>query len=269
MTQTLSAEALSVKKENKRRVWEVDFLRGFCMLFVIWDHLMYDFGMIFLFDFSTPVGQAIGRFAREYWYSGIRAATHDYFVGVFVVVSGLSTVFSKNTLTKALKVLAAAMLITLVTNVANETEAFHGIVINYGVLHMLATCGLVYWLLKVFRAPDWLIFVFAAAALAFGFYFQSVNPRQPVGLIFLFENMSARGWSPGDFFPLMPWLGWFLLGSLVGKLLYREKRTRLPFINEKFVCPVTFVGRHSLLFYLLSQGIGVALLFGLVSLGWL
>ena len=39
----------------------MDFIRGFCMLFVIWDHLMYDFGMIFLFDFSTPVGQAIGR----------------------------------------------------------------------------------------------------------------------------------------------------------------------------------------------------------------
>lgn len=81
--------------------------------------------------------------------------------------------------------------------------------------------------------------------------------------------MSARGWSPGDFFPLMPWLGWFLLGAVLGGLLYKDKSTRLGFVNEKFVAPVTFVGRHSLLFYLLSQGIGVALLFILVTLGWL
>ena len=67
----------------------------------------------------------------------------------------------------------------------------------------------------------------------------------------------------------MPWLGWFLLGAVLGNLLYKDKSTRLGFVNEKFVAPVTFVGRHSLLFYLLSQGIGVALLFILVTLGWL
>lgn len=263
------SDSIVINTTKKRRVWEVDFIRGFCMLFVIWDHLMYDFGMIFLFDFSTPVGQAIGGFAREYWYSGIRAATHDYFVGAFVVVSGLSTVFSKNNWIKALKVFAAAMVVTLATHVATETGMVSGVVINYGVLHMLATCGIVYCVLKALRVPDWMIFVLGVAALTLGFYFESVNLREPIGLIFLFENMSARGWSPGDFFPLMPWLGWFLLGAVLGNLLYKDKSTRLGFVNEKFVSPVTFVGRHSLLFYLLSQGIGVALLFILVTLGWL
>ena len=57
--------------------------------------------------------------------------------------------------------------------------------------------------------------------------------------------------------------------AVLGNLLYKDKSTRLGFVNEKFVSPVTFVGRHSLLFYLLSQGIGVALLFILVTLGWL
>ena len=41
----------TLKNKKAKRVWEVDFLRGFCMLFVIWDHLMFDFG--FLFSFST------------------------------------------------------------------------------------------------------------------------------------------------------------------------------------------------------------------------
>ena len=187
------SDSIVINTTKKRRVWEVDFIRGFCMLFVIWDHLMYDFGMIFLFDFSTPVGQAIGRFAREYWYSGIRAATHDYFVGAFVVVSGLSTVFSKNNWIKALKVFAAAMVVTIATHVATETGMVSGVVINYGVLHMLATCGIVYCVLKALRVPDWMIFVLGVAALTLGFYFESVNLREPIGLIFLFENMSARG----------------------------------------------------------------------------
>mgnify|MGYP002508968770 CR=1 FL=1 len=28
---------------KRRRIWEVDFLRGLMILFVVWDHLMWDF----------------------------------------------------------------------------------------------------------------------------------------------------------------------------------------------------------------------------------
>ena len=98
--------------DKKRRVWEIDFLRGFCMLFVMWDHLMYDIWALFASEITTSWGKAVAAFAKSYWTSGIRTATHHWFVGVFVVVSGLSIVFSKNDLLKALKVAAAALLIS-------------------------------------------------------------------------------------------------------------------------------------------------------------
>ena len=257
----------SINKTNKKsRVWEIDFLRGFCMLFVIWDHLMFDFA--YLFAFSTPLGQAIKAFAREYWNSGIRLATHDYFVGAFVVTSGLSCIFSRNDFKKSLKVLGAGLLITLVTNVLSK-QMGHGIVINFGVLHMLGMCGLVWAVLKSFKCPNWLVGVLAVGCLVVGYYFTAQNLTEFVGAIWLFQSKQAVRWSPGDFWPLLPWLGWFFAGVLVGNLLYKNKKTKIGFVNEKYLCPVTFVGRHSLLFYLASQVLGIALLYVLTGAGLL
>ena len=261
-----NVQALTQQKTKQKRVWEVDFLRGFCMLFVIWDHLMFDF--TFLFSFSTPLGQFVSNFAADYWNSGIRNATHDYFVGAFVVTSGLSCVFSRNDFKKSLKVLGVGLLITLVTN-GFASEMGSGIIINFGVLHMLGMCGLIWAVLKSFNCPNWLVGVLAIGCLAVGYYFQAQNLTEYVGAIWLFESKRALGWSPGDFWPLLPWLGWFFAGVLVGNLVYKNKTTRLAFVNEKYVSPVTFVGRHSLLFYLASQVLGIALLFVLTEVGLL
>lgn len=261
-----NVQALNKQNTKQKRVWEVDFLRGFCMLFVIWDHLMFDFA--FLFSFSTPIGQAISNFADSYWISGIRTLTHDYFVGAFVVTSGLSCVFSRNDFKKSLKVLGAGLLITLVTNGFAE-QMGRGIIINFGVLHMLGMCGLVWAVLKSFNCPNWLVGVLSVGCLVVGFYFQTQNLSDFVGAIWLFESKSARIWSPGDFWPLLPWLGWFFAGVIVGNLVYKNKSTKLGFVNEKYVCPVTFVGRHSLLFYLASQAIGIVVLFALTGAGLL
>ena len=255
----------TINNSNKtKRVWEVDFLRGFCMLFVIWDHLMFDFA--FLFSFSTPLGMAIKSFAREYWTSGIRTATHDYFVGAFVVTSGLSCIFSRNDFKKSLKILGAGLIITIVTN-ALAGEMGRGTIINFGVLHMLGMCGLIWAVLKSFNCPNWLTAVLAVGCLAGGYYFNAQNLTEVVGAIWLFNSKQALHWSPGDFWPLLPWLGWFFAGVLAGNLLYKNKKTKLAFVNEKYLCPVTFVGRHSLLFYLLSQVLGIALLYVLTGAG--
>jgi len=260
-------QVITNQKKSKNRVWEVDFLRGFCMLFVIWDHLMFDFA--YLFQFSTPLGNAISVFARSYWTSGIRNATHDYFVGAFVVVSGISCVFTRNDFRKSLKIFGAGLLITVVTNFMAQYMG-KGIIINFGVLHMLGMCGFIWAMLKTFKCPNWLVAILAVVSLVFGYYYQNQNLVTYVGAMWLFDSFQAHAqWSPGDFFPLLPWLGWFFVGVLIGNIFYKNKQTKLGFINEKVVSPITFVGRHSLLFYLLGQVLGIGLLFGLSTLGWL
>ena len=57
----------------------------------------------------------------------------------------------------------------------------------------------------------------------------------------------------GDYLPLFPDLGWFLVGGFLGKKLYASKQSLFPSVNEKWVSPVTFCGRYSIWIYLGSQ----------------
>jgi uncharacterized membrane protein len=50
-------------------------------------------------------------------------------------------------------------------------------------------------------------------------------------------------------------MGWFMLGTVLGRTLYRDRQTRLPRVNEqaapiRFFC---FCGRQSLWIYLVHQ----------------
>ena len=58
-----------------------------------------------------------------------------------------------------------------------------------------------------------------------------------------------------DYFPLLPQLGYFLLGIGIGRMAYREKKTRLPgsFSESTIARFFRFCGRHSLLIYLVHQ----------------
>jgi uncharacterized membrane protein len=73
-----------------------------------------------------------------------------------------------------------------------------------------------------------------------------------------------------DWFPLLPWFGVVLLGLFVGDLVYSdyERVFKLPDLSK--VVPirfVDFVGRHTLIVYILHQPVLIGILFalGLVS----
>ena len=69
------------------------------------------------------------------------------------------------------------------------------------------------------------------------------------------------GFSSSDYFPLMPNLGYFLLGAAAGRGLYRQKKSLLPdFPSEHwFVRFWRWCGRNSLMIYLLHQPVLAAL----------
>ena len=72
----------------------------------------------------------------------------------------------------------------------------------------------------------------------------------PLGLLY-------PGFSSGDYFPLLPNLGYFLLGTVLGRTLYKKKESLLPGINAngpglRFLC---WCGQQSLWIYLLHQPI--------------
>lgn len=69
-----------------------------------------------------------------------------------------------------------------------------------------------------------------------------------------------------DFFPIFPWLGVVLLGVFLGNLLYagNVRRFPLPSWGHRFpFSGLEFLGRHSLLIYMIHQPILLAILWAL------
>ena len=79
--------------------------------------------------------------------------------------------------------------------------------------------------------------------------------------------------SQADYMPLFPWLGIFLLGCVIGRTCYKEKKTLFPSADKTMKAisrPVEFIGRHSLIIYLVHQPVVYGILyviFLLINLG--
>jgi uncharacterized membrane protein len=72
------------------------------------------------------------------------------------------------------------------------------------------------------------------------------------------------GFASSDYFPLLPHLGWYMLGTVLGRTVYKNKASLLPKVptGNPFVRFFSFCGRQSLWIYLGHQPIlyGVILL---------
>lgn len=220
----------------KQRIWELDALRGFSILCVIVIH--------FLYDLRTFVGISVGN-------GPVMSAVQQYGGVVFVILSGLCVTLGSRSFRRGLVVFACGMVITLVTaGMVWLGMAHRSVLIRFGVLHLLGVCMMLWPLFK--KLPPWALGVLGTAIVVLGYWFSTVT----VEISWLFPlGLTARGFSSGDFFPLFPHLGWFLLGSLAGKTLYANKSTRFPRVSDKLrpVRALCWCGRHSLWIYLLHQ----------------
>lgn len=228
---------------KKQRIWEVDAFRGFCLLFVFASHLTYDMRDSFGFDF------ALGFLDKLFEYGG----------AVFIVLSGLSATLGSKSLRRGLIVLGCGMLITLVTEVMIALDLLGANNrIQFGVLHLIGTCMILYPFLK--KLPTVFLAILGAVLLGLGFWFSSLRLDVPASaydirnFLYVF-GLRTRGFFSGDYFPLLPNLGWFTLGIVLGRLVYKNRQSLLPnFPSDFFLIRfLRFLGRHSLLFYLVHQ----------------
>lgn len=229
-----------------RRIWELDALRGLCILGMVVVHFVYDLRDMFgLADFAYP---------------GIFLFIMNWGSVLFLLISGICVTLGSHPVRRGLIVFGCGMVCTLVTGGMYLTGLQgRGIVIWFGILHCLGLCMLLWPLAK--RLPNWGLAVAAVALLALGYWFRTLTVQAP----FLFPlGLTAPGFTSSDYFPLLPNLGWFLLGALTGRTLYRRKQSLFPRIpsGAAGVRFLSWCGRQSLLIYLLHQPV----LFGLFSL---
>ena len=222
--------------EKRERIWELDALRGFCILCVIFIHFMFDLGFFF---------------GKELHFPPLYTFIQQYGGAIFVVLSGCCATLGSRSFRRGVLVFGCGMLITLVTfGMYRMGMAASDVVVKFGVLHLLGVCMMLYPLLK--KLPTTALSVLAAAIVAIGYAIQgmrfSVHWLFPLGFVY-------PGFTSSDFFPLLPQLGWFLLGIVIGRTLYHEKRTLLPGTAQDFFLFRFFqwCGRQSLWIYLLHQ----------------
>jgi len=222
----------------KKRIWELDALRGIAILVVILIHLTYD--LVVLFDVWDLKDPRLFHFSQDW--GGV----------IFFVISGICATMGSRPVRRGITVILCGMVITLVTTGMYLLKfTGKGIIIYFGVLHSLGTCMLLWPLFR--KLPTWLLAVLGAAIAAVGLYVLSHVRVSfpwliPVGFL-------TPGFSSSDYFPLLPNLGYFLMGAVLGRTLYRKKLSLLPKVNAqtpvlRFLC---FCGRQSLLIYLLHQ----------------
>ena len=133
----------------------------------------------------------------------------------------------------------------------------------FGVLHLLGVCMMLYPVYR--RLPTPALAAIGIVLVVAGYLIAGTVVRAkflfPLGLLY-------EGFTSSDYFPLLPHLGWYMLGTVLGRTVYADKKTRLPgtFRNSGIARFFCWCGRQSLFIYLLHQPIVYGLLELIASL---
>jgi len=209
----------------------LDLWRSLCVLIMVIYHLAYDlaaFGALPEAAFGAP------------WLRGLTVAVS----GSFVFIAGVSSRFSRSNVRRGVLILAAAVLVSLVTTLLGDP-------IRFGALHLMGLAMILYGLTEPFwqrlpeKAAPWLYLSLAAGTLLLT---KLLTPRWD---FLYFLGFHSEAFYSADYVPLFPWLFVYLLGAWLGGRLIRNPESRWRRCSVP--AALTWPGRHSLLIYLLHQ----------------
>ena len=253
------------KTPKRERIWEIDFLRGLMILFVVWDHFMWDVNCIGSSTYVSGLFKWLYALSDRYYDGVLRRVTHDVFVSMFVLTSGISCSFSRSNGKRALKMMAFAILFSAVTyaisSIINEN-----LTIYFNVIHVVALSVTIYaaiewvwarctknWQKNIFGV---VMFAITMTALILGSCANKMHTHWTnllLGESAWRTSVIKKFKGGGDYLEFLPDFGWFLVGVFLGKFVYKERKTVFPSVDARYVSPVTFCGRHSLWVYFISQ----------------
>ena len=229
---------------QKNRIWELDALRGICILGMMVVH--------FVFDLNEFAGLGL---TMPGWFNFCQRYGHI----LFILISGICAALASRSFRRGVIVFCAGLLVTGVTLFMVCVLKFNrSLSIFFGILHLLGLCMILFPLFR--RLPVWALAVLGAGFVALGVWLAALEPvagsfPSAQGLLLGAIGIRPAGFYSGDYFPIFPNLGWFLLGAVLGRTAYRRRESLLPKVNADFFLLrfFRFCGRHSLWIYLLHQ----------------
>lgn len=244
-------------KADKKRIELLDELRGFAILAMIVHHFFLDVGEVFSANWGYTAFSKLCVVQPLFW-------------AIFIIISGICSMLSRNTLKRGAAVLGSGLLITLITAVIMPKIGMNGMEIYFGILSCLGSCMIITGILMpLIKKTNTILGMIISVVLFFVTYSISdgslfyglidlpavlykTNYLMPLGF-YNNEFFSA------DYFALFPWLFMFLFGAFVGKF---AKAGAFPqWSYKKRSKLLAFVGRNSLWFYLAHQVVIYALLY--------
>jgi uncharacterized membrane protein len=234
------------ERSLRPRIWEIDFLRGLSIILMVFYHLGYDLtefcGIRRLLGIEINLSSTFLEVAQY------------FFAGLFIVLCGISSTLSRNNVRRALRILVVAVIISIVTYFYRSSEAIY-----FGILHCLGVCILIHGLtLQKARALTFAAVGAVVLGLSAALSLVMKNVTVPFNWL-LPLGIHRPTYASLDYFPLLPWLGVYLAGAVLGKSIYAPKRSLIP-----GRWPETFInvaGRHCLLIYVIHQPIILAALY--------
>lgn len=222
-------------KTNVKRFELLDIIRGTAILAMVLHHVGYD--LVEFYDIKIP-------FLTTFYFYIIQFI----FAGSFILVAGITSNFSRSNLRRGLYCLGAGVLVTVASLIISPDYPVY-----FGILQFMGVSMLLYGLFgkALKQIPDQIGGPLWALLFAVNYCIYKTMGR--VSVEFLFPlGLVSEDFSAGDYYPLFPYFWLFLLGTVVGRAILAGK---LPvwFYKVKSAPVLSFVGRNTLLVYLLHQ----------------
>ena len=240
-------------KGKGNRLFLLDELRGFAIICMVLFHAFFTASEMF----GWPVATKLLHFFTP---------AEPYFAALFILISGISCNLSHSNLKRGLILLGISAAMTIVTY-SGRFVGIYGIVIWFGILHLLAVCIL--FVALTGRGLKKIHPFVAILLCAFLFYFtMNVELYNGARLNFFSQTIAlppslyetdilcpfgfySRDFFSADYFPLLPWLFMFLIGYYLG--MYVKKGKFPKFFYNKHIRPFAFVGKYTLWIYIIHQ----------------
>jgi uncharacterized membrane protein len=245
-----------MKKNADERLYLLDELRGFLILGVVESHTLFDMYHIFGFDMPWVESDFVNSIS-------------DIGAMLFILISGMVSKFSRDNISRGLKLMCVAIALTLVTRIVIPDY-----VVYAGILHLLAFAIVLLELIKpvISKIPKFtgVILNILLAILSWNLYerrisflgfklFDIPDDIMNGGLSYLLGLKIKNITISSDYYPLLPWITFFFLGFYL--IEYIEKEPVKRFFAKKRCAFLAKTGTLSLWIYLIHQPIIYGILY--------